>query len=339
MTLEDAVLKFKRHLEDHYNGKQGSREWMKCDCRTICNACTNKKYKPFYISVTGESPIYMKCFKISSDINRFATPADFEAFGFTDRDAIKLLIDRNNRMKIKHLDTSNRPLIVNDYIMSAAQQSYWKKRTGKVPDITDLVNYRFICDIDDVMNENFEPDSEEFVAYKSTGIRPGKIGCTFLTSDYGMVSYRGIDDGKKIKFNISKNTSHGYTLRRGDEVKSLIIAEGIFDIINIYNVFAYMNDALYCASLGFNSFENDICYWYQQHCETIEQLIIFADSDVKLSYGHFTYKSFAINNLIKRLSERLGEDAFKKIYVCYNAKGKDFGDLSSPIEGERVEIK
>lgn len=339
MTLEDAVIKFRRHLEDHYNGKQGSREWMKCDCRTICNACTNKKYKPFYISVTGESPIYMKCFKISSDINRFATPADFEAFGFRDTEAIKLLVDRNNRMKIKHLDTSTRPIIVNDYIMSVSQENYWKKRTGKVPDMSELSYYRFICDIDSVMNENFEPESEEYTAYKTTGIRPGKTGCTFLTSDYGMVSYRGIDDGKKIKFNISKNVSHGYTLKRGEEVKSIVIAEGIFDIINIYNIFAYMNDALYCASLGFNSFENDICYWYQQHCDTVEQLIIFADSDVKMSYGHFTYKSFAINNLIKRLSERLGEDAFKKIFVCYNAKGKDFGDLSSPIEGERVEIK
>ncbi len=386
MTLEDAVFKFRRHLEDHYNGKQGSREWMKCDCRTICNACTNKRYKPFYISVTGESPIYMKCFKISSDINRFATPEDFEAFGFTDKEAIKLLVDRNNRVKIKHLDTSTRPIIVNDYIMSSAQQNYWKKRTGKVPDINELAYYRFICDIDSVMNENFEPESDEYISYKATGnywkkrtgkvpdinelayyrficdidsvmnenfepesdeyisykatgIRPGKTGCTFLTSDYGMVSYRGIDDGKKIKFNINSNTSYGYTLQRGHIVKSLVIAEGIFDIINIHNIFAYMDEALYCAALGFNSFENDICYWYQQHVDTIEQLIIFADSDIKQSYGHYTYKSFAINNLVKRLKERLGETAFKRIYVCYNAKGKDFGDLSSPIEGERVEIK
>ena len=339
MTLEDAVFKFRRHLEDHYSGKQGSREWMKCDCRTICNACTNKRYKPFYISITGESPIYMKCFKISSDINRFATPEDFEAFGFTDKEAIKLLVDRNNRVKIKHLDTSTRPIIVNDYIMSSAQQNYWKKRTGKVPDINELAYYRFICDIDSVMNENFEPESDEYISYKATGIRPGKTGCTFLTSDYGMVSYRGIDDGKKIKFNINSNTSYGYTLQRGHIVKSLVIAEGIFDIINIHNIFAYMDEALYCAALGFNSFENDICYWYQQHVDTIEQLIIFADSDIKQSYGHYTYKSFAINNLVKRLKERLGETAFKRIYVCYNAKGKDFGDLSSPIEGERVEIK
>ena len=339
MTLEDAVLKFRRHLEDHYSGKQGSREWMKCDCRTICNACTNKKYKPFYISVTGESPIYMKCFKISADINRFATPADFEAFNFTDKEAIKLLVDRNNRIKIRHLDTSTRPIVINDYNLSVSQQGYFKKRIGKIPTIEDLVQYRFICDIDTVMSENFEPDSEEYISYKSTGIGPGKTGCTFLTSDYGMVSYRGIGDGKKVKFNISKNSSHGYTLKRGDEVKSLIIAEGIFDIINIHNLFAYMDNALYCASLGFNSFENDICYWYQQHCDTVEQLIIFADSDVKMNYGHFTYKSYAIKNLITRLNNRLGEDAFKKIYVCYNSKGKDFGDLSSPIQGERIEIK
>lgn len=339
MTLEDAVLKFRRHLEDHYSGKQGSREWMKCDCRTICNACTNKRYKPFYISVTGESPIYMKCFKISSDINRFATMSDFEAFGFTDTEAIKLLIDRNNRFKIKNLDTNTRPIVINDYILSTTQNSYWKKRLGFNPTLEDIMFYRFIPDIDTVMTDNYEPESEEYMSYKATGIKPGKTGMTFLTTDFGMVSYRGIDDSKKLKFNLSRNTSHGYTLKRGEEVKSLVLAEGIFDIINIYNIFARMDNTLYCASLGFNSFENDICHWYQQHIDTVEQLIIFADSDRKLQYGKYTFKDYPINNLIKRLGDRLGEDAFKKIYICYNSKGKDFGDLSSPIEGERIEIK
>lgn len=340
MTLDDAVRKFKRHLMAHFNGKNGTGGWLKCDCRTICDACTNKRYKPFYISVSTDNPVYMKCFKISSPINRCLTMDDFSALNFTDSEAIKLLISRQGRANIK-LYGSDDPtaLDIKDYTLTVGQHNYIKRRTGLSMTVSDMVKYRVIPNVQEVMEDNFGLDSEEYKIYENTGIPQNKGNVSFGTEDYGMIIYRGIDDNKKAKIKLTDGTLHGYTLQRDEEVKTLVIAEGVFDIINIYNSFAMMPNALYIASLGFGNMESDILYYYQKYMETVEQLVIFADSDVELPYGKFTYNKYAVESMIKNISSKIGEDTFKKIYVCYNSKGKDFGDLSKEIHGEKIEIK
>lgn len=339
MNIEMAITKFRDHLVEHFSGKLSSRGWIKCDCRTICNACTNKRYKPFYVALKSDMGCFLKCFKISSNLNRFITTDDFDSFGFTDQEAIKSILTRNDLYSVKTIDTKVENWIVNDWLLSKAQKDYLQRRLGFVPQIDELMEYRIIPDVMAEVKENFIEEDKITKLLLFSGVEKGKIGITFALPDSGMLFYRGINNGTKAKINVFDSNPHGYTLQRGDAPKSLIVTEGIFDIINIYRVFANMDNALYVASMGFNSFESTICYHYQQHCDTIDQLIIFADSDVPLPYDKFIYKKTELNRLISRVKHKLGEDAFKKIFICYNARGKDFGDMSSPIEGVRIEVK
>lgn len=341
MSVALATKKFLDFCVAELHGKIGSKGWTKIDGNRICNTCARKKRRTLYALINEGTAVYLKCFRASCDLKRFATYEDFTDLGFTDKEAIKVLMNRTNRFDIKTFGGDTRPIIIQDRIISREQSDYFKKRTGLTLTFEDTHFYRIIPNLYEVIMENFDEDESMIDKFKAMNIWNDKRAITFGTSDYGTVNYRHITKNQKVIFNLSDTSNNGYTLERAgdDGIKTLVFAEGIFDIINIYNFYAYINGAKYCATMGFQSFHSDIVYWYQQHIDTVERLIIFADSDKDLPYGKKTYDEFAINNMLRAVYKDIGEDAFKEIVLVYNTKSKDFGDRSLPIEPKIVKIK
>lgn len=343
MSVELATKKFRDFCVSELRGRCSSKGWTKIDGSRLCSTCARKKRRTLYALINEGSAVYLKCFRASCDLKRFATYEDFEDLGFTDKEAIKVLMNRTNRIDIREYNTDSRPIYVGDRILSKEQRDYFKKRTKLDLTIEDVYKYRIIPNLFTVMDENFDDDDPIMDKFISMNIQSDKKAIAFATSDYSTVSYRHVFRNQKVIFNLSDNQNNGYTLERyaegSDEIKTLVLSEGIFDMINIYNFYAYIYGAKYIATLGFQSFLSDIVYWYRQHIDTVERLILFVDSDKDLPYGNKTYDKYAVDNLIKNVKKELGEDAFKEIHIVYNTKSKDFGDRSLPIEPKIVTVK
>lgn len=345
MTVSMAIKKFRDFCLTELHGRCGSKGWTKIDGNRLCSTCGKKRRRTLYALINEGSAVYLKCFRASCELKRFATFEDFIDLGFNDREAIKVLLDKTNRFDIKSYGDSSRPIIVQDRIMSNEQVKYFEARTGIVPKYEDVYKYRIIPNLYSVMTENFDEDDPEITKFNSMNIKDDKNAITFATENYSTVSYRHIFKNQKVIFNLTEiNSSNtGYTLERADEdtgeIKTLVFTEGVFDLINVYNFYAYIYGAKYIATMGFQSLHADIVYWYQQYIDTVERLIIFADSDIDLPYGNKMYDKVAIENMLKSVAKDIGEDAFKEIVIVYNTKSKDFGDRQLPIEPKLIQYK
>lgn len=342
MSIAVAVKKFRDHCISELDGRMSSKGWIKIDGSRLCMTCARKRRRTLYVMVNEKSPVFLKCFRASCDLKRFATQEDFQLLGFNDNEAISVLINNSNRLNISSYSNDTRPIIVEDRIPSDQQRSYFKTRTkiDLTPDI--MFEYRVIPNIYQVMKDNYDDDDELYQKFMSMNILDDKLAITFATDDYGTVSYRHTQKNQKVIFNLNDNPNTGYVLERHDDepsVKTLVLCEGIFDLINIHKYFAVIDGAKYIATLGFQSFFHDIVHHYKQHIDSVERLIIFLDSDKELPYGKRTYDKIAVDNLMKRLSYEIGSDAFQVITFVYNSVSKDFGDLSTPIEPKLVEYK
>lgn len=342
MSVSVATKKFRDHCVSELHGKISSKGWIKIDGSRLCSTCLVKKRRTLYALVNESSPVYLKCFRASCDLRRFATPEDFEILGFNNKEAIQVLINNNNRLNISTYNNDSRPLVIEDRIMSDVQLDYFKTRTRQTLTPELVYRYRIIPNISQVINDNVDEDDPTYEKFKSMNIYNDKNAITFATDDYGTISYRHCKRNQKLIFNLNDKANNGYVLERREEekeIKTLVLTEGIFDIINIYNYFAYIDGAKYIATLGFQSFFSDIIYHYTQHIESVERLIIFFDSDKELAYGKRTYDENAAKGLIKRLDNELGINAFKEIVFVYNKATKDFGDLSKTIDPVKIEYR
>ena len=342
MSVSVATKKFRDFCVSELNGKCSSKGWTKIDGSRLCNTCARKKRRTLYALINEGSAVYLKCFRASCELKRFATYQDFEDLGFTNKEAIKVLMDRTNRLDIQRFGIDTRPIIVSDRIISREQRDYFKKRTGIELTPSDIFNYRIIPNIHQVMCENFDEDDPILEKFNSMNIRDDKNAVTFATDDYTTLSYRHTSYNQKIIFNTNdEQSNNGYTLIRTDtikDIKTLVFSEGIFDLINIYNFYGRIDGALYCATLGFQSFHSDIIHWYLQHLDTVDRIIIFADADKELPYGNRTYDDIVIKRLFNNINKEIDLTSVE-ICLAYNKASKDFGDRSEPINGEVVVFK
>lgn len=344
MSVELATKKFRDFCVAELHGKLSSKGWTKIDGSRLCSQCARKRRRTLYALINEGSAVYLKCFRASCDLKRFATYEDFQDLGFTDKDAIQVLMDNTNRFDITSYGGDVRPIHVQDRVISQEQSQYFEKRTGIKLKPEDVFKYRIIPNMSEVMYDNFDEDDPILEKFKSMKIHSDKKAITFATHDFATVSYRHVFKNQKVVFNLSDGVSNnGYTLERldqeHDDIKTLVFTEGVFDLINVYNYYAYIYGAKYIATLGFQSLHSDIVYWYQQYIDTVERLIIFADSDIDLPYGNKTYDKKALDNVLRSVAKDIGEDAFKEIVIVYNTKTKDFGDRSEEIVPKLVQYK
>lgn len=342
MSVAVATKKFRDFCVAELHGKCSSKGWTKIDGSRLCSTCARKKRRTLYALINEGSAVYLKCFRASCDLKRFATYQDFDDLGFTNQEAIKVLMDRTNRLDIQKFGVDTRPIIVGDRILSREQRDYFKKRTGLELTTDDIFKYRLIPNIFQVMYENFDDDDPILEKFASMNIREDKLAVTFATDDYTTLSYRHTKYNQKVIFNTNdEQSNNGYTLTRTEDIrdiKTLVFTEGIFDLINVYNFYARIDGALYCATLGFQSFHSDIIHWYLQHLDTVERIIVFADADKELPYGNRTYDDIAIKKLLNNVNKEIDLTSVE-IDLVYNKSSKDFGDRSEPIDGEVIVFK
>lgn len=341
MDLTNAYKVFLDFVRTELNGKGGHYTgWIKIDGSRICNECSRHKRKTLYVMLKEGFRPFLKCFRASCDIRRYITRADFQAFGFDNRDAIKALIDDT----ISYNSKSERdasvgiPLVIIDNKFDTVQEKYFESRTNIILD-EDIANtFRIIPNLADAIIETYEEEPETIAKFGETKIKSNKHNITFATENYNMFFYRDIWDSN-IKLKFATGTTEPYRLYTSDKPEYLIVAEGVFDIINVYTKYAVVDDGAYVATGGALAIFNEICNTYTQYIETINNLVIFADSDIKLGDNKYTYDKKFYNNLFKRLRETLGENAFKSIYLVYNKKSKDFGDMREEIYPDKITIK
>lgn len=318
----------------HYTG------WIKIDGSRICNECARHKRKSLYIMLKEGFRPFLKCFRITCDIKRYITRADFAAFGFENKEAIKSLIDDTVSYNIKsERDLSNSiPLIITDETFDSVQSKYFEARTNIELDEYSAKEYRIIPNLAEAIAETYEDDHETIAKFGETKIQSNKHNITFATENYNLFFYRDIF-ASDIKLKFATGTTEPYILKTSDTPEYLVVAEGVFDIINVYSKYASVDHGIYVATGGAQAIFNEICNIYAQHIETINTLVIFADSDIKLGEHKYTYDKKFYNNLFKRLKETLGDNAFKSIYLVYNKKSKDFGDMREEILPDKIQIK
>lgn len=341
MELNVALKKLLDFCHKELTAKGGTKGWYKIDGERICNECTRHKRRALYIFIQDGSGVFLKCFRASCDLRRFATVEDFKALGFNNDEAIKAILDKSSRTDMRNFSNSKRPIFINDWIPSKEQLEYFRNRTNIVlKNVQDVQKYRIIPSIMSVLRDNLDEDDEQLTTIEYMGVKADKRAITFATENYSTFSYRHIE-GKKLIFNIDKETSNnGYTLCRGDDpdaVKTLVVCEGVFDLINVYTKYCILNNAKYVATFGFASFVSDIIYHYKQHILSMENLIIFADSDIKRE-NSYMYDRNTIMNMLKSVKNTIG-DVFKNIIVVYNKSSKDFGDMRLEISPVIEEIK
>ena len=72
--------------------KEYHNSYFGIDGTRVCAECKNHKINPVYIRCNPESPLYLKCFRAGCDNSRKLTEKDLMDMGYTNREAIKLLI-------------------------------------------------------------------------------------------------------------------------------------------------------------------------------------------------------------------------------------------------------
>ena len=340
MDLKQSFNLFLDFVRTELRGKGGYYTgWIKINGDRICNECPHHKRRSLYILMKEGNLPFLKCFRISCTIKRYITKADFLSFGFTNMEAIKCLLEDSisyNAKSEKDIG-STVPLVISDYTLSKDQADYFEARTNIYPDYETIEEYRIIPNIYKAIYETYD-DVETHMRFEETKIRENKYNITFATQNYNMFFYRDIH-ASDIKLKFSVGNTEPYTLGDSDSPEYMVIAEGVFDLINIYSKYAVIDKAIYIATGGAQAIFNEICDYYTKHIESIKYLIIFADSDISLGNNKYTYDKKFYDNLFYKLNKTLGKDVFKEIYLVYNKASKDFGDMREEILPEKLQIK
>lgn len=337
MTNKDATDLWLKFVYDELNPRKSQNGWFKITGDRICAECPRHKNRSLYVWIQDGKHPFLKCFRASCTIRRYMTVEDFNDFGFDNKDAIRVLMTSSKiDTDAKEWNMKSKPVILQDKILNSMQLKYLEKRTGIRANLTDVMFYRIVPNLHQTIHDTLDEDDTELMSkFNSVNIPNDKKAITFATRDYRMFMYRTIYGNYKIKYALEKD--YGYTLYKGlpNTVDTLVITEGIFDIINIYNKYYKKSKSLYIASLGAESILECICYWYRQHVETIKNIVIFADSD-KMENFKLTYDKKFYNKLIHIIDNKIGLNNFDSIKLYYNTKSKDFGDISLEIDKKEV---
>lgn len=358
MTRHEALERLKFFIKRNLRAKESSSYFFKIDGSRICERCRTSKRRTLYMIINEESPVLLKCFRAScsmeyfeehpnADVNkaRPITAEELKAFGFDDAEATALILDTTNLIYSRSVSIADQNLLIENNFLSNIQRAYLKVRC-RLNNLSsyDLQYYHLISDVNKVIEDNDITSLDEQLE-RAYAKYTKNNSITFECSENTLMT-RAIDDKKILQKSIvninQKASSLGYRIGpKSKDAKTLVVAEGIFDIINAEKYFAILKDAVYVATLGFNKTLSIIEYYYYQNIDTMDRLIIFMDSDVvttEFGKTRYTYNRKQLYNLIKSLELSLGIGVFNKISVAYNTSYKDLGDFSKPITPKAEDI-
>ncbi|MGL5315645.1 MAG: hypothetical protein ACRC92_20490 [Peptostreptococcaceae bacterium] len=344
MDIREAIKKLRHFLIRSCNGKVQASSWINIDGKRICNECCRHQRSALYIYVSETSPLFLKCFRANCDLRRLCTPEDLDSLGFKDAEAIKAIMNNTNRTKFEFKGNSDDRdvLLISTTELSEKQRSYFYSRCNFIPTEDDIKTFRILPNFREVVFENLSLDSNFMENYlKIFNEKNTNEYIAYFTNDNKKFYFRSITNTSfvsKGQLSIGSSTSpHIYSVTRGYPVYDIVLCEGFFDMVNIYNKFAILDNATYSCTGGFAQMESHITELYKRNIDTAKRLIIFADSDAKNPYsGRPTLDEKAYKELFKRIYRKIPETAFQEIMIVFNKASKDFGDLRDPIQPERL---
>lgn len=318
-------------LKKHPTSKISDKGYLNCPC-PVCDKNENRSKDHLYILINDNAPLAYWCFRATCGIKGVVNKSLAKKLGITDEDLLDKIGGESSKKgsrKYKVSYFTNGKLKIPSDVSNEAKD-YFYKRTGV--DLTNEVSNKFHIFSNLKL---FYKLNKEYI--DNTNIKKyiyhhkDKDYIYFLNETCTSVTYRRIDDNgdySKGKINLVspenifiKHKPYSFTIEEGKDYnkkgETLFIAEGIFDILNVYFIANKKNIKGTYITSGGNAGMVSIIREFSKFNRNAN-IIIFADNDVPLSF----YKK-----RLSKLTNRLNE-----ITVYYNEASKDIGDISKPIK-------
>lgn len=338
MTRLDAIDMLLEFMYRELGTPRNDNPWKLLRGDRICTECRRHRRSTLYMLVDETSPLIFHCFRAACGKAEVVTEEHLRQLGFNHDEAIKLLLSKELVKSVRTLNFKNHHLVIRDRDLTEEQLQYISKRLGYTPSTEELSTFRLIPNIKQTIEDNqlinYNPSIKEIYDRLSDQ----KTMITFANENYDTFSSRSITSNFKGMLSINKEHKfNGYSLKNTDDdnVENIIIAEGVFDILNIKKYFAVIPNSIYIASCGFNNTIPILKYHYRKYIENIKKVIVFLDSD-EFDGNKYTYKSYMYNMIKKRIKQELGRGF--ELYIIHNSASKDFGDMSKPIKPIKEQI-
>ena len=342
MSIEDAYKLFINHILTNLHGKKASNGWYNIRGDSFCSNCATHTRSALYILAKEGTPPAMNCFRAGCGERGVMNASDFIRIGFDNEEATKVILRESSKISkgsVTRSDSVQTPLVRNVELSTYQKQVLRDRCRFTNQEIRDAVSlYRIIPNLTKTIDDNYnDVDIRKRFDYLRLAAVSGEL-VSFATKDFNTFSVRS----EKLKgmISIKESIFTGYTLmsQSVNAIETLVVTEGVFDILNIKRFYCNIDNALYVATLGFANMYNLIKRYYCKHIGSVKTLIIFADSDV--SHGNsYTYDKRMYTNLLRKLTKDLGDNAFQEIYIVYNKASKDFGDFRQEIVPQKIQIK
>lgn len=318
----DSELKFKIMSEIENNvpvfKKVSNIRW-----KIRCPFCgdSQKDYKDAHLYLKCDydnpnEPILYNCFLANCQVHGKVTKQFMNKLGIRSKVADELVNQRYS--KLYAFKEAAIDIITGTPIINSPQITYIESRLGSGFTLEDYDRFKIIWDIGTV----YQYISDE----KTLNTLPSNIdSISMLSDDKSTLLSRGFlenDNWRKVKI-VSSNTRLFYTIKTvfnlfTDEVITVNIAEGIFDVLSIYKNFNDGPNSVFIATLG-PDYAAAVNYAIVKGLVgTNVVLKIYADGNVsekKLKFQLKKYKYF-----------------FKEIIILKNIKYKDVGVTMDKIE-------
>jgi len=176
------------------------------------------------------------------------------------------------------------------------------------------------------INPNF------FILYGITVLEKQKIHFfTKSNKTVNLVLFRNLNPKFKLRYKkISKNDFWLKTAARWSEIEKIIIAEGVFDVINIFRQINFKN-SFYVASLG-NYYQKTFEKYFFKF-PFVKEFHFFLDNDINEKKLFFRLKT-----IIEKFHQNNFFISKKKIIFYKNPRFKDFGEIQKFDYEKKFEI-
>lgn len=320
-------------LKDNDGIWRSSSNYVSVKC-PFCDQSSSKRH--FNIHIHDDAPMIFRCFRARCGVAGVLNKKIARRLGINNKrllDYIEGEFVKSSKYKTSSEFYSNEydPEVDEDYvgllgILSDDTEEYFKSRTN-----VSAREYQYTFRICDDLHYFYKYNKKriEFkrIEWLLKSEDMGNKYIYFFNDRYSMVIYRQTNGDRKGKLSLVKNNilykHKPYTIERSDgmfditkDVKTLFIAEGVFDIINTYFYLGRNVNGHFIASGGFSATKNIIMdyskYNYKPH------IIIISDDDIPID----VYKKWILKNTDKRISH---------LDIHYNKNAKDVGDIKTGI--------
>lgn len=288
-----------------------------------------------HMNITTYAPYMYRCVKCETC--GYVNDKFLHDIGCYDNDVLITVLAGNKEYKKQHKSTDTKKSFDKKIILPKvdSEQSkkcidYFNSRYNSNYDLDTIVDkFKAVVDIDAFVDENnLNINSGYFNLRESIG---------FLSTDKTYIIFRDISGQQQIRYfnlclvgdDMIRNKRYNINVPvdiMKDKI-TLIMTEGIFDIIGVYNKY-YSNDnqydKIFCATCG-KSYTSAIMSFIKKGFLNLD-IIIYSDADV--DYKWYIDKVKNANEILKN----------QKITIYYNKLDKDYGIDPNKIDLRKMVI-